>query len=154
MLYSFNDLTVRIWCGLISPKNILTFPKNFLNFKLDSVKKHCIINLGTSVVVIDSEATFWGREECSYLSIFLLCFVYRQGCIIKSVLSNFLVFQTLGGISLKPANFLPLIFVCTASSSTAFVPSLNLYNKQTLTVHFWTTMWTSLITTPSCQLRL
>ena len=37
---------VRIWhCGLISPKTILVFPKNFLYFRFDKIEKQSIINL-------------------------------------------------------------------------------------------------------------
>ena len=49
-MYPFDDLTnsqnLRS-CGWISPKTILIFPKNFLNFRSDRIEKQGIINLSS-----------------------------------------------------------------------------------------------------------
>ena len=94
-MYS-NDLmdSENRWsCGLISLETILIFPKNFFNFWSDTIEKQGIINLSSyssknhaSVVLSNSKVIFLGgRGGCSLLSIFLLCFVYTQCCIIEVV---------------------------------------------------------------------
>ena len=72
-MYSFDDSTdiqnLRS-CGSISPKTILIFPKNFLNFSSVTIEKQSIVNLSnyssksyTSVVLSDSELAFFWRGK-------------------------------------------------------------------------------------------
>ena len=56
--------------GLISPKTMLIFPENFLNFRFDMVEKQNIVNLSSyrsksyaSVVLSYSEVNFLGEGE-------------------------------------------------------------------------------------------
>ena len=77
--------------GLISPETILIFPKNFLNFRFDTVEKLSIINLSSyrsksyaSVVLGDSEVTFLRKEEDAAFSPSFYCiFFYIQHCKMK-----------------------------------------------------------------------
>ena len=55
-------------CGSISPKTVLNFPKNFLDFRFESVEKQSIINLSSyssrsyaSVVLCYSPVTYLGE---------------------------------------------------------------------------------------------
>ena len=118
-------------CGSISLKTVLIFCKNFLTFRSDIIEKQGIINLSSkrSVDLSDFEVvSLWGTGECRLSSIFLLNFVYTQHCIIKKKwymivfllntqnykvrIKNFLVLHTSGGILVRPATFLLLIFFC------------------------------------------
>ena len=67
-------------CGSISPKAVLIFPKNFLDFRSDTVEKQGIIKLSsysgkiyTSVVLSNSEVTFLGEGNDAAFRPFLLC---------------------------------------------------------------------------------
>ena len=101
---SFLHILLHLRCsGSISPKAILIFPKNFLNFRLVTIKKYVIINLSSkgyaSVVLSDSDVAL--------VSISLSCLVYTWCCIIgERCPSNFLVFHILGGISSRLTAFL------------------------------------------------
>ena len=55
-------------CGSLSPKTILIFPKNFLNFITDAVENPGIINLSsskgyTAIVLGDFEIVFLEKEK-------------------------------------------------------------------------------------------
>ena len=85
--YSFdNSMNVQnpLSSGLISLKVVLVIPKNFLDFKSDTIEKQGIKNLRSyscksniSAVLSDSEVTFLREDEP------LLYFLYLQHCIIK-----------------------------------------------------------------------
>ena len=102
-------------CGTITLKAILIFPKNFLDFGLDTIKKQCIINLSSYssksyafVVLGDSEVTFLEEGMDAIFHPFLN-WVLCIDCIWRSM-SNFLVFQTSGGISLRLTALLLFFF--------------------------------------------
>ena len=71
----------NLWSsGLISQKTILIFPKNFLDFRLDTVEKQSFINLNSDssksyafVVPIDSNVTFFDEGEDAAFCPFLSC---------------------------------------------------------------------------------
>ena len=71
------------WCASINPKATLIFPKNFFNFRSDTIKKQGFINLSSKsysfVILSHFEVIFF--RECSLLSI-LMCFVYTHRCTI------------------------------------------------------------------------
>ena len=104
--YSLNDLTDdhNLWyCWPISTKAILSFPKNFLNFRSYTIEENGIINLCSNssknyatVVLRDFEVTFLG--ECRLSSISPLCFVYTHRCIIDEVCSHIFLFSILCGV--------------------------------------------------------
>ena len=62
---------LNLWgCGVISLKTILIFPKNFLVFRSDIIKKQGIINLSSynsksnaSLVLSDSKVAFLREGE-------------------------------------------------------------------------------------------
>ena len=75
---------------LISLKNIIIFPKNFLNFTSDTIEKCNIIKLNcnrnmhyVSVVLRDSKVTFLGDGEDAAFNPFLFCVFYTQHGIIE-----------------------------------------------------------------------
>ena len=132
----FVQTSLMIWwdcqnlrcCGLVSLKIIMIFPKNFLDFRSDTVEKQSIINFisyrsksYTFPVLGDSEVTFF--REVNGMMQPLCLFMVLQNWRSKSL--NYHVFLTSGSISLRPAAFLLLIFVSsTLSSSSVNCPSL------------------------------
>ena len=51
-MYSFDVLMNLRSCGSISSKTVLVFPKNFLNFRSDTIEKQSIINLSSYIVCL------------------------------------------------------------------------------------------------------
>ena len=89
---------VSIWsCVLITPKAILIFPKNFLDFGLNTIKKQDIINLSSyrsksyTSVVLSAIVLSWKEEVTAFFFSFLDCFVYTQDCIIEEVCRQILL---------------------------------------------------------------
>ena len=120
-MYSFDDLmdNENLWSYVsISWKAVLIFPKNFLVFRLDMIKKRGIINLSNysfknlaSIALNNSKVTFlWGKEAWSLLSISLLCFVSTVLHIWRCMLPIFSVFYISGDILSRLTAFLLLIF--------------------------------------------
>ena len=81
---SFDDSVdcQNLWCGSISLKSILIFPKNFLNSRFDNVEKQSIINFSSyrskyyaTVVLDDSEATFL-REGEDEKPLYIYIYIY------------------------------------------------------------------------------
>ena len=84
LLQWFNE---NLWsCGLISPKTILIFPKNFLDFSFETVEKQSIIYLSSyiskwyaSVVLSDFKVTFLGEGDdaafCPFC--YFILFIYN-----------------------------------------------------------------------------
>ena len=72
----------NLWSGgSSSPKTVLIFPKNFLDFRFDTVEKESIINLNSyrsksyaTVVLNDSEINFFEEEANVAFWQFLFCF--------------------------------------------------------------------------------
>ena len=67
-------------CRLISPKTVLFFPGNFLDFRFDMIEKQSIISLSndriksyTSVVLCDSEVTFLEEGKNAAFCPFFSC---------------------------------------------------------------------------------
>ena len=62
-------------CNVISPQAILIFPKNFLDFRSDTIEKQGIINLSSrnyaSVLLSDFKFTFLGEVEDAAICPFL-----------------------------------------------------------------------------------
>ena len=80
-------IVINRCCWSISPKPILIFPKNFLNFRLHTVEKQNIINLSSynsksqaSVILSDFELDF--VKEC--LVWYLCSMVYQPSWVISS----------------------------------------------------------------------
>ena len=132
----FDDSTFcqNLWCcELIFPKAVLIFPKKFLNFKLNRIKKQGIMNLCSyssksvaSVVLSDSEVAYHGEEEDATFRPFLsFYFVYKQCCIIegecrKMFLSFILQEEFVSACSFSAYNF----FSTASSSSSVNCPNL------------------------------
>ena len=74
-------------------KTEVIFPKNFLDFRLAMNENQGIVNLRrcsskcyASVVLTDSDIAFLGeRENAVFLSISLLCFVYKLRCVVGKI---------------------------------------------------------------------
>ena len=129
----------NLWsCGLISPKAIPIFHKNFLDFRLDMIKKQSIINLISysnkiyaSVVLRDSEVSSLGKSTMQpfiHFSFVFTVLLYTQCYIIEELCHQI----SLSSILLEvfhqnPQVFMLFIFFCTVSSS----PSIN-YSSLTL----------------------
>ena len=73
------------YCRSISPKAVMIFPKNFLDFRSDTTETHGIINLSSNIsksyAFLCCSKWFWWpfswrRGGWSLSSISLLCFVY------------------------------------------------------------------------------
>ena len=81
--YSFGDLidSQNLWSYvLISPKTILIFPKNFIDFWFDTVEKQNIINLShesyASIVLNNSQVAFLGKGEDAAFYLFISCVLF------------------------------------------------------------------------------
>ena len=85
-MYSFDDLMniQNLWrFRSISPKSVLILPKNFLNFRLDTIEKQGIINRSSysskshvsEVFFYDSEITFLKEDTAFHLFLYWVLFI-------------------------------------------------------------------------------
>ena len=103
---SFDDLMNihNLWsCGSTSPKTVLIFPKNFLDFRSDTIEKQNVINLNGygckiygSVAFGDSKVSSFGEGNDAVFRAFLCCILFiTQHYKIEQVChQNVLVSQT------------------------------------------------------------
>ena len=104
-------------CRLMYSKGILILIKNFLNFRLDMIKKQCIINICsnsnkryTTTVLSDTEVTFLEKGKMqSFIHLSIVLSSYTVLLNQRSMLKKFLVFHTSGSNLSKPTVFLLLI---------------------------------------------
>ena len=112
--YDLTDCQ-NLWnCGSISPKTVLIFSKNFLNFWFNEIEEQSIINLSyyrnksyALVVFAILGLPFLEKRRIQpfvHLSIVFWLYTVLQNQSSSSL--NFLVFHTSGGILLKLAAFL------------------------------------------------
>ena len=107
------------------------FSKNFLHFRSDMTEKQGVINLSSygsksyaSVVLCDFKVIFLGKGKMQPFIHFSILFHLHTLHNWRSMYSNFLIFYTWGGILLRAADFLLLIFSTASSSSSINSPNL------------------------------
>ena len=111
--YDLMDFQNRWSWGFLSLKAFLIFHKNFLDFKLDKIEKHSILNFHiykskgyTSIIKRSSGGAGRMKLFVHFSKVFYLyTTLYHQ----KSISSNFLVFHTSKVILFRSATFLLLI---------------------------------------------
>ena len=103
-------------------KTVLNFPKNFHEFRFDTIEKYDIINLSSyssksyasEFLVIPKLPSLGKRRIQSFVLFSIVLYLYTALHDRRSMSSNFLVFRML-----TPGNFLLLIFFNTASISSS-----------------------------------